>query len=92
MASAERGAESMKNNRQQRIQERAYQIWEREGRSGDPEDHWFRAERELMADESGTETSPPGSEAAVEGASPVQAVEALEVTTNSPARGRATRR
>jgi hypothetical protein len=31
----------------QQIQERAYAIWEREGRSGDPEDHWLRAEQEL---------------------------------------------
>ena len=31
----------------QKIQERAYEIWEREGCSGDPEDHWYRAEQEL---------------------------------------------
>ncbi len=37
----------MENDLNQRIQERAYAIWEREGRSGDPEDHWFRAEQEL---------------------------------------------
>ena len=30
-----------------RIRQRAYEIWEREGRTGNPEDHWFRAEREL---------------------------------------------
>jgi hypothetical protein len=37
----------MDNDLNQRIQERAYEIWEQEGRSGDPEDHWFRAEQEL---------------------------------------------
>ena len=31
----------------QQIRERAYEIWEREGRTGNPEDHWFRAEQEL---------------------------------------------
>jgi len=29
------------------IRRRAYEIWEREGRSGDPQDHWYRAQREL---------------------------------------------
>jgi hypothetical protein len=37
----------MEKDLNQRIQERAYEIWEREGRSGSPEDHWFRAEQEL---------------------------------------------
>ncbi|PVE20747.1 hypothetical protein DC522_30545 [Microvirga sp. KLBC 81] len=31
----------------ERIRQRAYEIWESEGRTGNPEDHWFRAEREL---------------------------------------------
>jgi hypothetical protein len=31
---------------EERIRERAYQIWEAEG-AGDPEEHWYRAEREL---------------------------------------------
>jgi len=29
------------------IRQRAHEIWAREGRSGDPQDHWYRAEREL---------------------------------------------
>jgi hypothetical protein len=37
----------MDNEREAKIRKRAYEIWEREGRSGDPEDHWVRAEREL---------------------------------------------
>lgn len=31
----------------ERIRQRAYEIWESEGRTGNPEDHWFQAEREL---------------------------------------------
>lgn len=29
------------------IRLRAYQIWEHNGRSGDPAEHWYAAEREL---------------------------------------------
>jgi hypothetical protein len=32
---------------QEAIRRRAYEIWEREGRVGDPLDHWFRAKWEL---------------------------------------------
>ena len=39
----------MTHDRQSRIRDRAYQIWEQRGRSGDPEDHWLAAERELDA-------------------------------------------
>jgi Protein of unknown function (DUF2934) len=36
----------------QEIQLRSYQIWEREGRpAGRDKEHWFRAERELAAEE-----------------------------------------
>ena len=31
----------------ERIRRRAYELWERDGRSGDPEEHWLRAEKEL---------------------------------------------
>ncbi|MGX9118179.1 DUF2934 domain-containing protein [Mesorhizobium sp. BHbsci] len=38
----------MGDDREDRIRERAYQIWEREGRiPGDPERHWHRAEAEI---------------------------------------------
>jgi hypothetical protein len=37
----------MERDLEQRIRERAYEIWENEGRSGDPQDHWWRAEQEL---------------------------------------------
>ena len=37
----------MEKDLEQEIRERAYEIWESEGRSGDPEDHWSRAKQEL---------------------------------------------
>lgn len=37
----------MEKHLEQRIRERAYEIWESEGRSGNPEDHWSKAEQEL---------------------------------------------
>jgi Protein of unknown function (DUF2934) len=37
----------MEKHLEQRIRERAYEVWESEGRSGNPEDHWSRAEQEL---------------------------------------------
>jgi hypothetical protein len=32
-----------------RIRRRAYELWELEGRSGNPEDHWYRAEQDLRS-------------------------------------------
>ncbi|KLK93098.1 hypothetical protein AA309_11080 [Microvirga vignae] len=58
-----------------RIRQRAYEIWESEGRAGNPEDHWFRAERELA--DQGQERS----EATVEDAPPVTVVEANSAAT-----------
>ena len=47
----------MPNERQNKIRERAYQIWEREGRQhGRAEDHWSQAERELAE---GQDAAPP---------------------------------
>lgn len=43
----------MQQDQERRIRERAYEIWEREGCSGDPEDHWLRAEHELKGAVSG---------------------------------------
>ena len=45
----------MDSDREEKIRRRAYEIWEQEGRRGDPEDHWLRAERELrdLAQETG---------------------------------------
>ncbi|WP_083338463.1 DUF2934 domain-containing protein [Ensifer sp. LCM 4579] len=45
-------------DREERLRERAYQIWEREGRKhGDHERHWEEAEAELGKEESGTDSS-----------------------------------
>jgi Protein of unknown function (DUF2934) len=57
------------------IRQRAYDIWEREGRTGNPEDHWFKAQREL--DEQGQERS----DATVEDAPPAAAAEAGAAAT-----------
>jgi hypothetical protein len=40
-------AAAIATSQDERIRQRAYEIWESEGRTGNPEDHWFRAEREL---------------------------------------------
>jgi hypothetical protein len=37
----------MGNEQEEKIRIRAYEIWERTGHSGNPEDHWFQAEVEL---------------------------------------------
>jgi Protein of unknown function (DUF2934) len=61
----------MDRDREALIRKRAYEIWEREGRSGDPEDHWVRAEREIDADASQTsvgEALPTDSVAAADSA------------------------
>jgi phage-related baseplate assembly protein len=51
------GVPMMDDDRERRIRERAYEIWERAGRSGTPEDHWLEAERELAK---GDAASPSG--------------------------------
>jgi len=35
----------------ERIRERAYEIWEGNGREGNPDEHWLQAERELLGDQ-----------------------------------------
>ena len=62
----------MDNDREQKIRLRAYEIWEREGRSGNPEDHWLRAEREL------TENLPESGGIAVEDTLPDDAAAAAD--------------
>jgi hypothetical protein len=74
------------DHRDEKIRMRAYEIWERQGRTGSPEDHWFEAERELRAEEEPTTTTQDRSEATVEEAPPVEAVEALEAASDSPAK------
>lgn len=43
------GSDQQAGPSEERIRRRAHEIWEQEGRSGDPEEHWYRAERELAA-------------------------------------------
>ena len=42
----------MTDDIQTKIRNRAYEIWERDGRSGNPEDHWLEAEREIARESS----------------------------------------
>jgi hypothetical protein len=74
------------DNRDEKIRRRAYEIWERQGRTGSPDDHWFEAERELRAEAEPSETAQDRSEATVEEASPVAAVEAVEAASDSPSK------
>jgi hypothetical protein len=63
---------------------KVYKIWERQGRTGCPEDYWFEAERELTAEEEPTDAAQDRSEATVEGARPVEAVGSFEAASDSP--------
>jgi hypothetical protein len=69
---------------EEKVRTRAYQIWERQGRTGNPFDHWHEAERELKAEETaGTSLDRP--EATVEEATPVEAVKAEQAATPASA-------
>ena len=80
------------DNREEEIRVRAYKIWERQGRSGSPEDHWLEAERELKTEEAPTGAPQDRSEATVEEAPPVEAVEALKAAIDAPAKSKRPRR
>ncbi len=44
----------MQTNREELIRNRAYELWEQEGhKEGQPEDYWYRAERELGGADTG---------------------------------------
>ncbi len=68
-------AAAIATSQNERIRQRAYEIWENEGRAGNPEDHWFRADRELAGH--GQERS----DATEENAPPAAAVEASSAAT-----------
>jgi hypothetical protein len=69
---------------EEKVRLRAYHIWEQQGRTGNPYDHWHEAERELRAEETaGTSQDRP--EATVDEATPVEAVEAAQAATPGPA-------
>ena len=54
------------------IRLKAYELWERAGYTGDPEDHWLKAERELL------EPRADRLDATADEASPAAAVDAAE--------------
>ena len=55
----------MTTDREQRIREKAYEIWERQGRpEGGHEEHWHQAEREIAEEGRGAATPESGGEAA----------------------------
>ena len=92
----------MSDNREHRIRERAYHIWEREGRKGRPEDHWLEAEAaelkrqpEQMSTQGGEQTSPPKHKTARGKASPSKTpkprADEGEASETKPAAGRAKR-
>jgi hypothetical protein len=61
------------------IRRKAYELWESEGRAGDPHDHWYRAEREL------NHSQQEQSAATVENAPPAAAIGAMEAVSEQPA-------
>jgi hypothetical protein len=71
-------AAAIATSQDEKIRQRAYEIWESEGRTGNPEDHWFRAQREL--DDQVQERS----DAMVEDAPPAAAAEASSAATGEP--------
>jgi hypothetical protein len=73
------------DNRDEKIRMKAHEIWERQERTGSPDDHWFEAERELRAEEGQQGVPQDAFEATVEQASPV---EALDPDTDSSAKGK----
>jgi hypothetical protein len=68
-------AAAIATGQDEKIRHRAYEIWEREGRTGNPEDHWFRAQQEL--NEQGQERS----DETVADAPPAAAAEASSAAT-----------
>ena len=69
---------------EEKVRLRAYEIWERQGRTGNPFDHWHEAERELRAEELAA-SSEDRPEATVEEATPAEAVEAAQAANAGPA-------
>jgi Protein of unknown function (DUF2934) len=80
---------------EEKIRSRAYEIWERERRAGNPEDHWLQAEREIkaaatapQADEARPEADDARPEATVEEAPPAESVRAAEAANGGRRTGR----
>src|ERR1051326_7791435 len=50
---------TMRSDQEERIRQRAYAIWQSEGHThGREEEHWQRAEREIAAEEAGSNKAP----------------------------------
>jgi len=59
------------DTREDRIRQRAYELWEQSGHGGTPEDHWYQAEREFGSDgrdAATVEDAPPAAAVAAAGA------------------------
>jgi len=60
------GVMVVRTERERRIEERAYELWEAEGYPhGKHEEHWHRAAREIDAETLATSTSKPSSRRAL---------------------------
>jgi hypothetical protein len=84
----------MQSDRQQRITERAYQIWVAEGRvHGKDHEHWHRAEREIAEEErrvAAALANRAAGTAATKARRPRQAAAAKTAGTKAAAKSRAT--
>jgi uncharacterized membrane protein len=66
----------------EKVRVKAYEVWEREGQTGSPEDHWLRAEREIRSGQADDENAKGHSGATVVEASPGDAVAAANEVTD----------
>ncbi len=71
-----------------KIRARAYEIWERDGRVGNPEDHWLEAEREVRAQTVEGQSSEELPEATVEDAPPAAAAAAADAVETGATKSR----
>ena len=69
---------------EEKVRLRASQIWERQGRTGNPYDHWHEAERQLRTEEAAANAE-GRPQATTQEATPVEAVEAAQAATPGPA-------
>jgi Protein of unknown function (DUF2934) len=65
---------------EEKVRLRAYHIWERQGRTGNPYDHWHEAERELRAEAAATNAG-DRPQATTQEATPVEAVKAEQAAS-----------
>ena len=80
----------MRSDREERIRQRAYAIWQSEGHAhGREEEHWHRAEREISAEEAGSNKAsrraPRSGKAAAEKSAAVSPARSRSVGTETRA-------